>query len=219
MHEVLNFLSELRENNNKEWFDQNRDCYEASRKKVLLLTERVIHEIAVFDPEIGVPDPKNCVFRIFRDVRFATDKTPYKTNMGSYIAKGGRKSVGAGYYIHIEPGASFVGGGSYVPPADALKAIRTEIFDRPEEFRQLITNDSFLKVYPEMYDDKLKTAPKGFPKDFAEIDLLKYKSYAFTCRIDDSTVASDAYPMKIVAALKELYPVNQFLNIALEKWL
>ncbi len=219
MHEVLNFLSELRENNNKEWFDQNRDRYEASRKKILLLTEQVIHEIAAFDPEIGEPEAKNCVFRIFRDVRFATDKTPYKTNMGSYIAKGGRKSVGAGYYLHIEPGSSFVGGGSYCPPADALKAIRTEIFDRSAEFKQLITNSSFLKVYPDMYDDKLKTAPKGFPKDFAEIDLLKYKSYAFTSRIDDSTVASDAYSLKIVAALKELYPVNQFLNEALEKWL
>jgi uncharacterized protein (TIGR02453 family) len=219
MHEVLNFLSELKENNNKEWFDQNRDRYEASRKKVLLLTERIIHEIAAFDSEIGIPDPKNCVFRIFRDVRFATDKTPYKTNMGSYIAKGGRKSIGAGYYLHIEPGASFVGGGSYCPPAEALKAIRTEIYDHPDEFKQLITNDSFLKVYPDMYNDKLKTAPKGFPKDFPEIDLLKYKSYAFTSRVDDSTVTSEAYEGKIIAAMKELSPVNRFLNIALEKWL
>ena len=219
MHEVLHFLSELKENNNKEWFDQNRDRYEKSRKKILFLTELVIHEISKFDTEIGVQDPKNCVFRIFRDVRFATDKTPYKTNMGSFIAKGGRKSVSAGYYIHIEPGASFVGGGSYCPPAEALKAFRTEIFDHPEDFRQLISNDSFLKVYPDMYDDKLKTAPKGFPKDFPEIDLLKYKSYAFTSRLDDSVVISDAYVGNIVAAMKELYPVNRFLNIALEKWL
>lgn len=219
MHEVLYFLSELKENNNKEWFDQNRDRYEKSRNKILFLTELVIHEISKFDTEIGVQDPKNCVFRIFRDVRFATDKTPYKTNMGSFIAKGGRKSVSAGYYIHIEPGASFVGGGSYCPPAEALKAFRTEIFDHPEDFRQLISNDSFLKVYPDMYDDKLKTAPKGFPKDFPEIDLLKYKSYAFTSRLDDSVVTSDEYVGKIVAAMKELYPVNRFLNIALEKWL
>jgi len=219
MQEVLNFLSELKENNNKEWFDQNRNRYEDSRKKVLFLTEMIIHEIAKFDPEIGIQDPKNCVFRIFRDVRFATDKTPYKTNMGSFIAKGGRKSTSAGYYIHIEPGSSFIGGGSYCPPADALKAMRTEIFDHPGEFKQLISNDSFLKVYPEMYDDKLKTAPKGFPKDFPEIDLLKYKSYAFTSKLDDSVVTSDAYLSKIVADLKELYPVNRFLNSALEKWL
>jgi len=219
MQEVLNFLSELKENNNKEWFDQNRGRYEASKKKVLFLTERLIHEIAKFDTEIGNQNPKDCVFRIFRDVRFSNDKTPYKINMGSFIAKGGRKSTSAGYYVHIEPGRSFIGGGSYCPPPDALKAIRTEIFDRPEEFSQLIRSNSFLKVYPEMFDDRLKTAPKGFPKDFPEIDLLKYKSYAFTSNIDDSLVTSEIYIGNILNAYKELYPVNCFLNTALDKWL
>jgi uncharacterized protein (TIGR02453 family) len=219
MQEVLNFLSELKENNNKEWFDQNRDRYEASRKKILFLTELLIQEIAKFDSEIGNQDPKDCVFRIFRDVRFSNDKTPYKTNMGSFIAKGGRKSTSAGYYVHIEPGRSFIGGGSYCPPADALKAIRTEIFDHAEEFNRLILSDSFLKVYPEMYEDRLKTAPKGFPKDFAGIDLLKYKSYAFTSNLDDSVVTSAAYVEKTVNGFRELYPVNRFLNVALDKWL
>jgi uncharacterized protein (TIGR02453 family) len=219
MQQVLNFLSELKENNNKEWFDQNRDRYQECRKKVLFLTELIIHEAGKFDPEIGVQDPKNCVFRIFRDVRFSNDKTPYKTNMGSFIAKGGRKSVSAGYYLHIEPGASFVGGGSYCPPPDALKAIRTEIFDHPEDFKQLVYNESFRKVYPELYDDKLKTAPKGFPKDFPDIDLLKYKSFAFGSAIDDSIVTSDAFVGKILSTMKELYPVNRFLNTALDKWL
>lgn len=219
MQEVLNFLSELKENNNKEWFDQNRDRYQECRKKVLFLTELVIHEVGKFDAEIGNLEAKDCVFRIFRDVRFSNDKTPYKTNMGSFIAKGGRKSFSAGYYVHIEPGASFVGGGSYCPPADALKAMRTEIFDHPEEFKQLVHSESFRKVYPEFYNDKLKTAPKGFPKDFPDIDLLKYKSFAFGSTIDDSIVASDAYLTKIVGSLKELHPVNRFLNDAIEKWM
>lgn len=219
MQEVLNFLSELRTNNNKEWFDQNRDRYEESRKKVLFLTELVIHEVSKFDPEIGSLTAKDCVFRIFRDVRFSHDKTPYKINMGSFIARGGRKSMGAGYYLHIEPGGSFVGGGSYCPPADSLKALRTEIFDHPDEFKKLIYSDSFRRTYPEMYDDKLKTPPKGFPKDFPDIDLLKYKSYAFTSRIDDSVVAGDAYVGKIIDAFKELAPVNRFLNTAIDKWL
>ena len=219
MQEVLNFLSELRTNNNKEWFDQNRDRYEESRKKVLFLTELVIHEVSKFDPEIGSLTAKDCVFRIFRDVRFSHDKTPYKINMGSFIARGGRKSMGAGYYLHIEPGGSFVGGGSYCPPADSLKALRTEIFDHPDDFKKLIYSDSFRRTYPEMYDDKLKTPPKGFPKDFPDIDLLKYKSYAFTSRIDDSVVAGDAYVGKIIDAFKELAPVNRFLNTAIDKWL
>lgn len=219
MQEVLNFLSELKENNNKEWFDVNRDRYQECRKKMLFLTELIIHEVDKFDAEIGIQDPKDCVFRIFRDVRFSNDKTPYKTNMGSFIAKGGRKSVSAGYYLHIEPGSSFVGGGAYCPPADALKAIRTEIFDHPEDFKSLISNEQFLKIYPEMYDDKLKTAPKDFPKDFPHLDILKYKSFAFTSRLDDSTVKSDAFAGKVVSAMKELYPVNRFLNIALDKWM
>lgn len=219
MQEVLNFLSELRINNNKEWFDQNRGRYEESRKKVLFLTELVIHEVSKFDPEIGSLTAKDCVFRIFRDVRFSIDKTPYKTNMGSFIARGGRKSMGAGYYLHIEPGGSFVGGGSYCPPADSLKALRTEIFDNPDEFKKLIYSNSFRKTYPEMYDDKLKTPPKGFPKEFPDVDLLKYKSYAFTSRIDDSVVTSEAYVGKIIDAFKELAPVNRFLNTAIDKWL
>jgi uncharacterized protein (TIGR02453 family) len=218
MKEVLSFLSELRVNNNKEWFDKNRDRYEESRKKILFLTELIIHEINSFDPEIGAPNPKDCVFRIFRDVRFSNDKTPYKINMGSFIAKGGRKSMNAGYYLHIEPGGSFVGGGSYCPPPDILKALRTEIFDHSDEFKKLIFSKSFQNIYPEMFEDKLRTAPKGFPKDFPDIDLLKYKSYAFTSRISDSEVAGDDYIQRIVSAFKELAPVNQFFNIAIEKW-
>lgn len=219
MQQVLNFLSELKKNNNKDWFDQNRERYQECRKKILLLTELIIHEAGKFDTEIGALDPKNCVFRIFRDVRFSHDKTPYKTNMGSFIARGGRKSVSAGYYLHLEPGASFVGGGSYCPPPDALKAIRTEIFDHPEDFKQLVYNESFRKVYPEFYADKLKTSPKGFPKDFPDIDLLKYKSFAFGSTIEDSVVSSDAFVEKIMRSMEELYPVNRFLNTALDKWL
>lgn len=219
MKNVLHFLSELKENNNKDWFDQNRHRYEESRKKVLFLTELINHEIVKFDPEVGIQDPKNCVFRIFRDVRFSGDKTPYKVNMGSFIAPGGRKSVKAGYYIHIEPGGSFVGGGSYHPEVDALKALRTEIFDRSDEFKQLIGNRTFKKIYPEMYDDQLKTAPKGFPKDFEGIELLKYKSYAFTSRIPDEVVVGDSFVSTLVASLKELSPVNKFLNEGLSKWI
>jgi len=219
MQEVLNFLSELKENNNKEWFDINRDRYQECRKKLLFLTGLLIQEVGKFDAEIDIQDPKDCVFRIFRDVRFSNDKTPYKTNMGTFIAKGGRKSISAGYYLHIQPGASFVGGGSYSPPADALKAFRTEIFDQSEEFKKLIYAESFRKVYPDLYDDKLKTAPKGFPKDFPDIDLLKYKSYVVTSTISDAEVANDAFVEKIISSMKELYPVNRFLNSALEKWL
>ena len=219
MQDVLNFLSQLKENNNKEWFDQNREWYQACRNKVAFLTELILHEISKFDDEIGAQDPKDCIFRIYRDVRFSNDKTPYKTHFGVYIVKGGRKSVNAGYYLHIEPGGSFVGGGIWSPPADALKAIRTEIFDHPEEFKSLIQSNHFREMFTGMYDDKLKTAPKGFPKDYADMELLKYKSYAFDAPVSDSVVLSELFVEKIIAFMSQLYPVNRFLNGALEKWL
>jgi uncharacterized protein (TIGR02453 family) len=219
MREVLDFLSQIKENNNREWFEQNKEWYQTCRKKVVFLTELLIHEMGKFDDEIGVQDPNQCVFRIYRDVRFREDKTPFKTHFGAYIAKGGRKSVNAGYYLHIEPGASFVGGGAWSPPADALKAIRTEIFDHPEEFKQMVNAPSFRKVYRDFYDDKLKQAPKGFPKDFADIDLLKYKSFAFTSPLEDSMVVSSQFVEKVIICMKELYPVNRFLNNAIEKWM
>lgn len=219
MQEVINFLSSLRENNNKEWFEQNKEWYQASHKKMVFLTELILHELSKFDEEIGVQDPRHCIFRIYRDVRFSHDKTPYKTHIGTYIAKGGRKSINAGYYLHVEPGGSFVGGGAWSPQADALKALRTEVFDHPDEFKKIIHVPSFRKVYRDMYDDRLKTAPKGFPKDFPDIDLLKYKSYAFTAPLTDAVVVSDQFVEKIITCMKELYPVNRFLNNALDKWL
>lgn len=219
MEDVLRFLSALRENNNKEWFDQNREWYQACRKKVAFLTEMIIHEVSKFDDEIGIQDPNQCIFRIYRDVRFSNDKTPYKTHIGAYIAKGGRKSINAGYYLHLEPGGSFIGGGIWSPGAEVLKAVRTEIYDHSDEFKQLIEAPSFRKIFSELIDDKLKTAPKGFPKDFPDIELLKYKSYVFDAPLSDSMVTGDRFVEKIITSMKELYPVNRFLNGALDKWL
>ena len=112
MKKVLQFLQELTENNNREWFNDNRKRYEESRDKIFFLTDVFINEIKKFDPEITGISPKDCVYRIFKDVRFSKDKLPYKTNFGSFIAKGGRKSPDAGYYLHIEPDEFFIGAAS-----------------------------------------------------------------------------------------------------------
>jgi uncharacterized protein (TIGR02453 family) len=217
MDKVLEFLADLSANNNREWFNNNKNRYEESREKVLFLTEVLINEIRKFDPEVPALAPKDCVFRIFRDVRFSHDKRPYKTNFGAFVAKGGRKSMHAGYYFHIDPEGSFAGGGIYMPPADALKAIREYIAENGEEFLGLIQDKNFKKIYPEMMDDKLKTAPKGFPKDHEYIDLLRYKSFAFSSHFGKSQVLGKNYIELLVQSFKTLQPVNQFLNDALEK--
>ena len=216
MLQVMQFLNDLSENNNREWFQKNTKWYDESREKVLFLTEVVINEIRKFDSEVPLLEPKDCLFRIFRDVRFSNDKRPYKTNFGSFIAKGGRKSMYAGYYFHIEPSGSFVGGGIYMPAAEPLKAIRQYIAENGEEFLSLINSKNFKKVYPEMMDDKLKTAPKGYSPDHEFINLLRYKSFAFSSQFDKSQILADNYIEKLVHSFKTLQPVNRFLNDALE---
>lgn len=217
MDKVLDFLTDLSVNNNREWYNANKKRYEESREKVLFLTEVLINEIRKFDPEIPVLDPKDCVFRIFRDVRFSNDKRPYKTNFGAFIAKGGRKSINAGYYFHIDPEGSFAGGGIYMPANEPLKAIREYIAENGEEFLDIIQDKNFKKIYPELMDDKLKTAPKGFPKDHEFIDLLRYKSFVFSNQFNKSQVSANNYIELLVQSFKTLQPVNKFLNDALDK--
>jgi uncharacterized protein (TIGR02453 family) len=218
MERVLEFLSELAANNNREWFQDNKTWYNESREKVIFLTDVLINEIGKFDPAVRGLKARDCMFRIFRDVRFSKDKRPYKTNFGSFICKGGRKSMNPGYYFHLEPGGCFIGGGIYMPPAESLRNIRNFIADHAEEFREIINDDpDFKKEFPEMYNDKLKTAPKGFPKDHEHIDLLRYKSFIFSKTFSDKVVVGDEYIEKVVGAYRRLYPVNSFLYRALEK--
>lgn len=216
---LLDFFKDLKHNNNKEWFNENRERYEAGREQMLFFTELMISEINKFDSDIPLIDAKDCLFRIFRDVRFSNDKTPYKTHMGSFIAREGRKSERAGYYIHIEPGNSFLGGGIWHPAPEPLRAIRSEIFDNTEGFKEVIGDKNFKKYYHAIEGEKLKTAPKGFPKDFEDIDLLRYKSYAFGFQVDDSTVLSSDFVSVAVDAFRELHKANRFLNGSLDKFL
>ncbi|MCK3683718.1 DUF2461 domain-containing protein [Maribellus sp. YY47] len=215
MNSVLQFLEELAANNNREWFQSNKKWYEESRDKVLFLTDVLINEIGQFDSEIRGLQPKDCMFRIFRDVRFSPDKRPYKTNFGSFICKGGRKSMNPGYYFHLEPAGCFMAGGIYMPPAEPLKTIRTCLADHAEEFLEITEAPDFKREFPAMYDDQLKTAPKGFPKDHEHIGLLKYKSYIFSKDIAASDVVGEKYVEKMVEGFESLYPVNRFLYEAL----
>lgn len=217
MKKVLEFLTDLSQNNNKDWFHANRSRYEESRDTMLFVTEILINEVRKFDSEIPVMAPKDCMFRIFRDVRFSNDKRPYKTNFGIFIAKGGRKSMHAGYYLHIEPGSSFVGGGIYMPPAEPLKAIRNYLASYGDEFLELINNKDFQSTYPEMHDHRLKTAPKGFPKDHPYIDLLRYQSVVFSTDLKNKLITSDKFIEFVVNAFQTLQPVNEVINHVLDK--
>jgi len=216
MEKVLQFLSKLSENNNREWFQQNKKWYDESKEKVLFLTDVLINGIGKFDQSVRGLRPQDCMFRIFRDVRFSHDKRPYKTNFGSFICTGGRKSMNPGYYFHLEPSGCFVAGGIYMPPAEPLRAVRSFLADHAEEFLEITGDAEFKASFPEMYDDRLKTAPKGFPKDHEHIDLLKYKSFIFSKNFNNKEVKSKNYLEMMVDAFRIVSPVNHFLYRALE---
>ncbi|MGC9374751.1 MAG: DUF2461 domain-containing protein [Bacteroidales bacterium] len=210
---LFHFLRELKQNNHKEWFYAHKPVYQILRKQFEQLIAQTILDIAQFDYSIKNIEPKQCIFRINRDIRFSKDKSPYKTNFGAFIAQGGRNAGYAGYYIHLEPDNCFLAGGIYMPPADRLKAVRTEIFENTDEFKQIIENKNFQKHFKEiLQDDMLKTAPKGFPKDFADIDLLKYKHYTVMKKISEEQVTSDTFADEIKETFNALYPFNRFIN-------
>lgn len=215
--DLFTFLRELKNNNNKEWFDQNRQLYNRLRDDFELFINHAIAEISVFDKTAAQTTAKSAIFRINRDIRFSNEKTPYKTNMGAYIANGGRKSIYAGYYIHLEPGASFLSGGIYMPSAAVLKAIRNEIADNLEEFKSVVQNPSFIKQFgTTLWGDQLKVAPKGFLKDMQGIEYIKYKQYTVFKNEPDALYSQKSIFNEIQLVFSTLAPFNAFLNKAIE---
>jgi uncharacterized protein (TIGR02453 family) len=212
MKTVLEFLKGLKENNTREWFEENRKGYESAKTEFEKMLNGLIPEIYSFDPEIGPLTAKDCVFRIYRDVRFSKDKSPYKTNMGGFICKGGRKGLYAGYYVHIEPGNPMLAGGIYMPPPEVLKKARQEIYFNAEEFKGILNGKDFKKTFKVMEDDKLSRPPKDFPADFKDIELLKYKSYTVFHLMKDETVLGKDLQDYMVKVFKVMQPFNGFIN-------
>ena len=217
--DVLQFLSELTINNNREWFAENKVRYDRLRLEFEQLGRDLILEISKFDDEIKHVEVKDCVFRIYRDTRFSHDKTPYKTHMGIFIATaGGRKSQRGGYYLHLDPAGSFVATGVWCPDANLLKALRQSVYDNIEEMNEIRFNPDFAKYFSSFYeDDKLKTVPRGFPKDFADAELLKLKHYMVNYKLDEAILGSDDFVARVGAILRYAYPLNQFLNYTVDE--
>jgi uncharacterized protein (TIGR02453 family) len=160
-------------------------------------------------------EAKDCVFRINRDIRFSNDKTPYKTNLGASISPGGKKSLSAGYYFHLQPGASFLAGGMWQPPAPQLSAVRQEIDYNTPEFKKIINNKDFKKYFGALSDeDKVKTAPKGYDKTHPEIEILKLKSFIVVHDLKDKEVLSKDFLQHATAVFKALHPLDLFLRRA-----
>lgn len=218
---TLGFLKELKKNNTKEWFNTNRKKYEAAKADFAALTNAVIHGLGKKDPFVASLLAKDCTFRINRDVRFSKNKDPYKTNMGMYLSRGGKKSLFSGYYFHLEPGGnSFMGGGLYMPEPDVIKKVRQEIDYNWNEFSKIIKQKKFKTVYKELQREEgmvLSREPKGYEKDNPAIEYIKLKSWVATAPITDQLLTSDHLVKEIVGAFETLQPMIEFLNKALEE--
>lgn len=213
---LFSFLSELSENNNKEWFDEHRYEYEAIKKDINLLVSQLIQSIGSFDKDILELEPKNCVFRINRDVRFSKDKSPYKTNLGAYLSKGGKKSIFGGYYLHLEPNGCFLASGIWMPMPPQLNAIRQEIDYRFSDFDKIISKGDLKKYFSNDMSAKTATMPKGYDKENPAAEYLKFKSFVLVKKIENKELLEVNYLEPISNQFKEFKPFIDFLNQAIE---
>lgn len=217
---TIQFLKTLSKNNNKVWFDAHRDQYLDAKKDFENLVSALITKTATFDSDVKDLQVKECVFRINRDIRFSKNKTPYKTNMGASINRGGKKSIYAGYYFHAEPGGkSFAGGGIWMPMAPELKKIRQEIDYCFDEFKNIVKAKSFVSEYKELENSsemKLNNLPRGYDKENPAGEYLKFKSLVATKYIPDAVLTSNKLQDTIIKAFKALTPLTKFINKAIE---
>ena len=215
--ETLDFLKKLDKNNNREWFNAHKADFVSAKDNITALTGYMIGQIAKFDGEISGTLPEDCVFRIYRDIRFSKNKDPYKNNLGAYIAPGGRKSMSPGYYFHIQPGQCFIAAGLHMPESSELLKVRKAIADRTDEFFKILKAKSFRDRFGELNGEKLKTVPKGFPADHPAIEYLKMKSLtAYREYKTDKEALSKDYPKMLVGDAKAMYPLVTFLRTALK---
>ena len=218
MEKILTFLKALAKNNNREWFEKNKRKYVDARQEFEIFISNLLDELILFDKRLAGLDPRKLPFRIYRDVRFSKDKKPYKINLGAGISPGGKMMQEPGYYIHIQPnGKSFLAGGFYQPTSDKLARIRQEIDYNFAALSKVMANPKFRSWFKTLDDfDKLKTAPRGYPKDHPHLELLKHKSYIVAHYFTDAEVTNRRFLKKVSEGCRVMKPFNDFLNVAVQ---
>lgn len=214
---ILSFLQKLAKNNNRDWFEKNKSTYLAAKENFDLFLESLHKELVKLDEGLAGLNPRKLAFRIYRDVRFSKDKKPYKVNMGAGFSPGGKMMQDAGYYVHIQPdNQSFLAGGLYMPEPSNLSRIRQEIDYNPDKLLTVLNNRKFKSLFPGLDDfDKLKTMPKGYPKDHPHIELLKHKSFIVSHPFTDKEVKGKNFVRLVTDTARAIKPLNEFLKEAI----
>jgi uncharacterized protein (TIGR02453 family) len=216
--DTLQFLEDLKANNNRDWFLDNKKRYEAFKKDLHQLIGDLLDAMKPMDSSLEMLEVKNCTFRINRDIRFSKDKSPYKSHVGIWISSGAKGMNRSGYYIQIEKGASFIAGGLYCPEAEDLKKMRKEIAYFHDDLEAILNEKEFKKEFKDFDRNEkntLKNPPRGYEKDHPAIELLKLKSFESTQRIDISEVTKKDFVATVSKKLIALKPLNDFINRAL----
>jgi len=217
---TITFLKALKKNNNKPWFDKNREKYNAAKYNLEEFVALLLQKMVLFDEDMKELTAKNCTFRINRDIRFSKNKTPYKINLSASFNRGGKKSIYGGYYFHLQPGGnSFVGGGLWMPEPENLKKLRQEIDYCFPEFKKIIGAAAFKKYYGELEKDEkqmLVNIPKGYDKENPAVDYLRMKSYIATKNLSDEEILSPKLADEVIQSFKALMPLVKFINRAFE---
>ena len=213
---IFLFLTKLKSNNNKIWFDENRDEYKIAREIWIEMTQKILVELSDFHSDFFHQNARKCVFRINRDVRFSNNKQPYKNNFGAYFVPHGKKSDNAGYYIHLEPGNSFVAAGRHAPTSTGLFKIRTAISQNSKKFNKIIFEKKLHKNFGEIQGNSLIRPPRGFEKEDPMIRFLKLKGFIFLCPIDENFFLDKNFIKKIAKKFELARPFVDFINNSLE---
>lgn len=213
--ESIAFLADLKENNNRDWFLENKSRYEIYKQNYYNFAQELLNKMIVLDDSLKNLEVKNVVFRINRDIRFSKNKTPYKTHMAVWFSAGAKKDNLAGYYLHIENGKSFVAGGLYWPEAEPLGKIRKEIAFFQSDLEKIIDDSEFKSLYKELERNEtnsLKTSPKNYDKDHPAIEFLRLKSFVASTLVSDKEVLSKDFAEKTAQQMIILKPLVDFLN-------
>lgn len=224
---ILQFLKDIAANNNREWFTAHKDEFLHCKNDYETMVAELIGRIAAFDSRVAYLTPKDCIYRFYRDVRFSEDKSPYKRHFGAYICEGGKKSLRAGYYIHLQPGRCFISAGAYWLPTNILTSCRNEIMGNIDEWRKCVEGGLFVKYfgYPGegvMTEEELspkgfglahlKTCPKDFPRDYEFVQYLRMKDYATWHRVDDDFFEQQDWMEQVLKMFKVAKPMMYFVN-------
>jgi uncharacterized protein (TIGR02453 family) len=215
--EGIKFFKQLKRNNNKKWFEEHKEEFESYVKIPMqsYITALQMH-FSSFAPEYDL-NPKRSIFRIYRDIRFSPDKTPYKTHIAAHFVLRGRPKgfIGSGYYIEIAPGELYVGGGIYIPDGDQLKKIRKAISLRGKEFLSIVENRRFKKTFLPFEWKKLQRIPKGYEENNPMAEWLKYKQFFVGVSWPESKCYNTSFVKETAGICEEIAPLVRFLNSAL----